>query len=83
VIPTDTPVPPTATATPTQVDQDGGQRYAQEESTLLFDWSVLIDSVALGLSYVWLCCGVLVVVAIPTFFVILWMASRRRQQGEE
>jgi hypothetical protein len=68
---------------PTEAEPDSGQRYAQQDSNLLFDWSVLIDSVALGLSYVWLCCGVLVVLGIPAFFIVLWLASRRRQQGEE
>ena len=83
VIPTETLAPPTATSTPVPAEQDGTERYAQEDSNLLFDWTMLFDSVALGLSYVWLCCGVLVLVGVPIFFIALWVAGRRREQGEE
>jgi cytoskeletal protein RodZ len=54
-----------------------------EDPTLKFDWGVLFDSVALGISYVWLCCGVLLLVSIPVLFVILWVVSKRRQEQEE
>jgi hypothetical protein len=73
-----TPVP-SATAT-LEEDRD---RYSDGESELRFDWSMLFDSAALALTYVWLCCGVLVLVGIPVFFVALWAASRRRQTDEE
>lgn len=89
-IPTETPVVPTATlapaaatSTPVPAEQDGTERYAQEDSNLLFNWTMLFDSVALGLSYVWLCCGLLVLVGVPIFFIALWAAGRRREQGEE
>ncbi len=89
-VPTETPVIPTATlapvlatSTPISLEQDGTERYPEEDSNLLFNWTMLFDSVALGLSYVWLCCGVLVLVGVPIFFVALWVAGRRRQQGEE
>jgi hypothetical protein len=82
VVPTQTPVPQTATATPAPADQDENERYAQEDSNILFDWTMLFDSVALGLSYVWLCCGVLILLGVPVFFVILWLSARRREQGD-
>jgi hypothetical protein len=44
---------------------------------------MLFDSVALLLSYLWLCCGGLLFLAVPLMFVILWVASRRRQEQEE
>jgi len=40
---------------------------------------MLFDSIALGASYIWLCCGVLVVVSIPVGFTVLWVAGRRRR----
>jgi hypothetical protein len=44
---------------------------------------MLFDSLALLLSYAWLCCGGLLFLAIPLVFVVLWVASKRRQQQEE
>jgi hypothetical protein len=85
---TETPLSPTATdtglpATPLTTEPPEGDRYAEEDSNLRFDWSLLFDSVALGLSYVWLCCGALVLLAVPVFFVVLWIAGKRREQQEE
>jgi hypothetical protein len=73
---------PTAEATvePTPDDQ---QRYADEDSNLKFEWSMLFDSVSLFLSYLWLCCGVLIFLAIPVVFIALWVAGKRRQPPEE
>jgi hypothetical protein len=44
---------------------------------------MLFDSVALFLSYAWLCCGGLVFLAVPLIFIVLWVASKRRQPQEE
>lgn len=70
---------PSATPTPEQ-DPD---RYAEGESELTFDWAMLVDSAALAFTYVWLCCGVLVLLSIPVLFLVLWAASKRRQQSGE
>jgi hypothetical protein len=43
---------------------------------------MLFDSVALAVSYLWLCCGVFVLLGIPLFFLILWIAGKRRQQQQ-
>jgi hypothetical protein len=92
VTPTDTPLTPTRTSptatpvspTPTlAASGEGGSRYPDDNSNLRFEWGMLFDSVALGLSYLWLCCGLLVLLAIPTFFLILWLAGKRRRQDEE
>jgi len=92
-IPTETPSPqataieevPTATwtAEPTAEEGDTEGRYAEGESGLQFEWGMLFDSVALGLSYIWLCCGVVILVGIPVLFAILWSASRRRRNLSE
>jgi hypothetical protein len=72
--------PATVEPTPTLEESGaGGQRYPQDPSDLSFEWGMLFDSVALGLSYVWLGCGILVFVTIPVAFVVLWVASRRRR----
>jgi hypothetical protein len=44
---------------------------------------MLFDSIALFLSYLWLCCGALIFMAIPVVFVVLWVASKNRRQQEE
>jgi hypothetical protein len=88
---TPTTLPPTATFTPPPTVQsvaptatvDERQRYADEGTDLTFEWGTLFDSVALGVSYLWLCCGVLVFLLIPIFFIILWLVSRRRNQQQE
>ena len=78
--PTVPAVEDTVTPVATPADSDG--RYAEGESNLVFELGMLFDSVALGLSYLWLCCGVLVMIGIPVAFVILWVASKRHlQQG--
>lgn len=78
---------PTIVAPPEEggeaVEEDR-QRYPQGESDLKFEWGMLFDSVALALSYSWLCCGVFIVLGVPLFFVVLWIASTvRRQRSEE
>ena len=95
ITPTFTPTPieatPTPTATilpsstpePTATVPAGEDRYPDEESNLRFEWSMLVDSAALALSYTWLCCGALIVLAIPALFAVLWVASNRREQAED
>jgi hypothetical protein len=75
----------TATPGPTGEEDAGGpgsERYGEGDSDFRVDWGMLFDAVALGLSYVWLCCGGLVVLGVPLFFLVLWVASKRRQRTE-
>ncbi len=82
--PTSTPSPsPTSEAGEPEPTEDESQRYADQDVDLEYEWSMLFDSVALGVSYLWLCCGVLVFLGIPVFFIVLWVASNRRKQGGE
>jgi hypothetical protein len=79
--PSATPLPsPTTTPEPTLTESE---RYAGEDAGLRFDWGMLFDSIALGVSYLWLCCGILILLSIPVVFCILWVMSNRRQQQEE
>lgn len=58
-------------------------RYPDEESPVRFEWDTLFDSLALGLSYGWLCCGVVLLIALPGFFLALWARGKREQEPEE
>ncbi len=78
--PTLTPtLQPTATAGAPVKPSDTSQRYPDEKTSYRFDWAELLDSVALGASYLWLCCGILVFLAVPVLFLALSIASKRRQ----
>lgn len=81
--PTDTPAP-SATAEPEE-PLDESQRYPEGESDLRFEWGMLFDSMSLLFSYIWLCCGILLFIAVPLFFFVLWRtsASRREAAGQE
>ena len=84
--PSDTPVASATseTAEP-EATPDESQRYPEGESNLRFEWGMLFDSVALFFSYVWLCCGILLFIAVPVLFFVLWRASTSRQEegGQE
>lgn len=93
--PSETPVTPTPTETDTpipsptpdegQATQEPGEggRYPDEDSNVAFEWGMLFDTVALAISRIWLCCGILILLGIPAGFLILWVASKRRGQQEE
>jgi hypothetical protein len=82
--PTATPTPTPSTAAGTvEPTPDDKQRYPDDETDLRFEWGMLFDSVSLLLSYIWLFCGVLVFLTVPIIFIVLWVASRRRQQQQE
>jgi hypothetical protein len=82
--PTDTPV---ASATSETVEPeatvDENLRYPEGESNLRFEWGMLFDSMALFFSYVWLCCGILLFIAVPLFFFVLWRASDRGRENDQ
>jgi len=71
-----------ALSEPEATAEEGG-RYATEDSNLKFEWGMLFDSVALAASRIWLCCGVLLFILVPIFFIALWVTSRRHRQGED
>ncbi len=64
-------------------DAEPPSRYPDDDSNLVFDWGTLFDSLALGLSYAWLCCGVILTIGLPLLFVALWSRGRREQETEE
>jgi hypothetical protein len=81
--PTESPSPlPSLTPTPGTGEDEGTGRYAQGDEGFVFEWGTLFDSFALGASYVWLCCGVFLLVLVPISFLALWVASKRRSQND-
>lgn len=74
------PVAAVSQATPEPPRDRDRDRYVRGDSNIEFRWGMLMDSIALAVSYAWLCCGVLIVLAIPIFFIVLWVRGRNRQQ---
>lgn len=70
----------TATASPSPSPTAGTD---EDEGDLAFDWAELFDALALGATYVWLCCGVLIFLSIPVVFAVLWVTYKRRQEAED
>ena len=69
---------PFAQATP---DPTGDRsRYTRGESNVIFKWDMLIDALALVVARAWLCCGVIVILAIPILFIVLWNKSQSQPQ---
>jgi hypothetical protein len=72
------------TVTPSASETPGTDDLTDEtEGDLAFDWAELFDALALGATYLWLCCGVLIFLSIPVFFAVLWVTYKRRQEGQE
>jgi hypothetical protein len=79
-LPAESPAPsasPTLTPTPA-----GSDRYTPSDGELVFDWRMLVDTLVLGLSWSWLCCGVLLLVAIPVGIAVMYVMNKRRQEQE-
>ena len=53
------------------------------ETEVVVDSGLLIDSVLVYVSYVWLCCGVIAFVSIPIIFLALyvWGSQRSRKSN--
>jgi hypothetical protein len=71
---------PTATPSPSPTP-DTDEASPEDEGDLAFDWAELFDALALGATYLWLCCGVLLFLGIPVFFAVLWVTYKRRHEG--
>jgi len=84
-----TPAPqPTATPEPvsttqTEVSSQTRRHYVRGDSNVVIQWGMLIDSLALGISYAWLAIGVLIGVGLPILFVVLWVRTRRNGSARE
>jgi len=74
--PTALPEPtPGAEVTPSEGAEP---RYPVGQADLKFRWRTLIDSIALGVSYLWLVCGIALFVLLGVAFAWAWLRGRRR-----
>lgn len=80
---TDTPAPTATEERGEQEVEPDSEAQSPEDPNLEFDWGELFDALALGASYLWLGCGILLVLLLPFLFIALWVASNRRKQQEE
>ena len=92
--PTPTPLPSPTEPQPTQpipqpepVDLrgDGANFEAEEEGgpNFILDQIELIDTIAISGAYLWLCCGVGLLLSLPIFLLILYVRGRSRILQEE
>ncbi len=93
--PTETPVPPTQvvetptllpTATqsvprPTSAAVSGGGLIEEKRESATSGSRSFLANLGLVLAYIWLVCGVVVLLAVIALFVFLWRAGRRRREG--
>jgi hypothetical protein len=78
------PPSPASTATPRPAMPTSGalgsaesDRYPGDEADVRFDWSTLIDSFALALSYLWLACGIVALGLLVAWLVVRLLRGRR------
>jgi len=80
--------PPTATPEPVNTTQTGAssqtrRHYVRGDSNVVIQWGMLIDSLALGISYAWLAIGVLVGVGLPILLIVLWFRTKPNGPARE
>lgn len=84
-----TPTPlPTATPQPTSTPQPTAlstirRHYVRGDSNIVIQWGMLVDSLALGISYLWLVAGILIGIGLPILFIVLWVRNRRRRSTQD
>lgn len=76
--PTLEPLPPVTT----------GEEYQEvppsnEDTPMVLDEAELIDSIFVSFAYVWLCCGVILLLLIPLVLLILYIRGRSKIVNEE
>jgi hypothetical protein len=79
---TATPLP-TAVPLPTDTPRQARQHYVRGDSNVVFRWDMLVDSLALGISYAWLIGGLVVAIGLPILLVVLWLRAERRRSAQE
>ena len=85
-LPTLTPSPP-ASPEPASTEQTRTSpkirpHYVRGDSNVTFQWGMLVDSLALGISWAWLVVGIIIGVGLPILFVVLWVRSKRRRSAQ-
>jgi len=77
--PTASPKPAPATGFPEGPGEDA--RYPEEQAGLRFGWRTLVDALALGVSYLWLACGIALFVLLVLLLLWLLLRGRRSTSG--
>jgi ABC-type transport system involved in cytochrome c biogenesis permease component len=55
----------------------------ESEPNLVLDQAELVDSVVVSVAYVWLCCGIVLILLIPLVFLFLHIRGRSKLTKEE
>ncbi|MFN8457493.1 MAG: hypothetical protein U0401_23010 [Anaerolineae bacterium] len=85
------PSPPAAVA-PTPPPPEPARRNREEPpeaeadagpSNFILDQAELIDTVVVTSAWVWLCCGILLLLIVPLFFVVVYIRGRRKIIDQE
>lgn len=67
--------PPTPIPPPPRPAEESGP------AEVVIDSGLLIDSILVYISYVWLCCGVILFITIPIVFLLLYVVGSRRNRN--
>ena len=81
--PVSTALPEPTDTAPVEGSTRTRQHYVRGNSNVVFQWGLLVDSLALGISYVWLIGGLLIGIGLPIVLLVLWVRSRRRRPAQE
>jgi hypothetical protein len=54
-----------------------------QDSPMVLDRAELIDSIVVSGAYIWLCCGVILLLLIPLFMLILYIRGRSKIVNED
>jgi len=71
---------------PRQSQQDDSLYFDEEppnDQSLILDQAELIDTVVVSTAYVWLCCGIVLILLIPLIFLFLQIRGRSKILKEE
>jgi len=66
-----------------QIDESREQPPSNVDTPMVLDEAELIDTIFVSLAYVWLCCGVILLLLIPLGLLILYIRGRSKIVNEE
>lgn len=81
--PTLEPLAPVTTGDEVDQVDEREVRPSNEDTPMVLDEAELIDSVFVSLAYLWLCCGVVLLLLIPLGLLILYIRGRSKIVNEE
>jgi hypothetical protein len=83
----DTQPPPVVASTPLpparqEAIRPGQQAEDSDGSSLILDEAEMIDTLVVSFAYVWLCCGIVIILLIPLIFLFLQIRGRSKISRE-